>query len=252
MFYSTPAETPRKAFTLIELLVVIAIIAILASILFPVFGRARENARRTTCQSNLKQLATAWMMYVQDYDERVIPYSSNGSFSGTPFNWRALILPYTKSDQLRRCPSRDTKTGATYTYFSTMASDGRNIAAVQAPSMTPVFTEAISATSAGNDTDRALAFIVDPSGSPVVQGRFAFSTSTAWTANDPQGCVKADVHFSGSNYSFVDGHVKWLRSAYAPSYYNGCGPVGPARDGIDYDMDGNPGPNISVSASTYD
>ncbi|HOJ20148.1 MAG TPA: prepilin-type N-terminal cleavage/methylation domain-containing protein [Armatimonadota bacterium] len=59
----------RKGFTLIELLVVIAIIAILAAILFPVFARARENARKTTCLSNLKQIGSGLLMYVQDYDE---------------------------------------------------------------------------------------------------------------------------------------------------------------------------------------
>lgn len=61
-----------KGFTLIELLVVIAIIAILAAILFPVFARARENARRSSCQSNLKQIALGWMQYNQDYDEMMV------------------------------------------------------------------------------------------------------------------------------------------------------------------------------------
>ena len=60
----------KKAFTLIELLVVVSIIALLAAILFPVFGRARKNARRTSCQSNLKQIALGIAQYVQDYDER--------------------------------------------------------------------------------------------------------------------------------------------------------------------------------------
>lgn len=59
----------EKGFTLIELLVVIAIIAILAAILFPVFARAREKARQTSCLSNLKQLALGVLMYTQDYDE---------------------------------------------------------------------------------------------------------------------------------------------------------------------------------------
>jgi prepilin-type N-terminal cleavage/methylation domain-containing protein len=59
----------RKGFTLIELLIVIEIIAILAAVLFPVFGRARENARRSSCQSNLKQIGMGLLQYTQDYDE---------------------------------------------------------------------------------------------------------------------------------------------------------------------------------------
>src|SRR5689334_4870314 len=67
----------NKGFTLIELLVVIAIIAILAAILFPVFAQAREKARQTSCLSNEKQLGTAFLMYVQDYDE-TFPLRSPG------------------------------------------------------------------------------------------------------------------------------------------------------------------------------
>src|SRR5215469_14250823 len=90
----------RDAFTLIELLVVIAIIAILAAILFPVFAQAREKARAISCMSNLKQIGTASMMYVQDYDETFFgSYMPNyrgadGSDSG---HWPFRVAPYIKS-----------------------------------------------------------------------------------------------------------------------------------------------------------
>ena len=78
--------SPDKAFTLIELLVVIAIISILAAILFPVFQRVRENARRASCQSNMKQVALAMLRYVQDADERYPRRLAAFNFSGPNFS----------------------------------------------------------------------------------------------------------------------------------------------------------------------
>jgi prepilin-type N-terminal cleavage/methylation domain-containing protein/prepilin-type processing-associated H-X9-DG protein len=117
----------RKGFTLIELLVVIAIIAILAAILFPVFARARENARRSSCQSNLKQIGLGLMQYKQDYDERWP--SAGGCGSGSTADqalgcasWPGFvstpIMPYIKSQQLWACPSdsyNNMNIGVTYT-----------------------------------------------------------------------------------------------------------------------------------------
>ena len=96
-----PRPQTRAGFTLIELLVVIAIIALLAAILFPVFSRARENARRTSCQSNLKQIGLGLIQYEQDNDESLPVRTGTGSFGG----WVVPILSYTKSTQIFCCPS---------------------------------------------------------------------------------------------------------------------------------------------------
>ena len=96
-------KTFRRGFTLIELLVVIAIIAILAAILFPVFARARENARRASCQSNLKQIGLGLLQYTQDYDEKFpLGFSVEG---GVTRYWPQLTQPYMKSEQVYICPS---------------------------------------------------------------------------------------------------------------------------------------------------
>ncbi len=99
----------KKGFTLIELLVVIAIIAILAAILFPVFARAREKARQTSCLNNVKSLALAMMMYVQDYDER-FPMAYNYVDGYTWYDSRPdrpdAIRPYVRNTQIFLCPSR--------------------------------------------------------------------------------------------------------------------------------------------------
>ncbi|MFP4248112.1 MAG: type II secretion system protein [Armatimonadota bacterium] len=101
----------NRGFTLIELLVVIAIIAILAAILFPVFARAREKARTTSCLNNVRQVATAFAMYRTDYDSRMPMDWYQSEDSNRVYRWVHAIYSYAGSnDQIFQCPSRPTST----------------------------------------------------------------------------------------------------------------------------------------------
>ena len=117
----------RSGFTLIELLVVIAIIAILAAILFPVFAQARENARRISCLSNMKQVDTALLMYTQDYDETLPTLTDDRSVSPSIRTdaWNVL-QPYTKNKDIFYCPDR-TDTGCGFGMFAGIAQNDRCI-----------------------------------------------------------------------------------------------------------------------------
>ncbi|MEO6908449.1 MAG: DUF1559 domain-containing protein [Abditibacteriaceae bacterium] len=109
------SKSTFKGFTLIEILVVVAIISLLAAILFPVFARARESARKASCQSNLHQIGLAWLQYSQDYDEQVMRFSTPGC-GNTCYWWGGwngstlssaggLLESYMKNTQVNKCPS---------------------------------------------------------------------------------------------------------------------------------------------------
>src|SRR5947209_4314734 len=149
----------RVGFTLIELLVVIAIIAILAAILFPVFAKAREAARKSSCLSNMNQQGKGIMMYTQDYDEKY-PGVRGGNIQPTNNcgTWRQVIQSYIKNTQVYRCPSNQTGLSAEDQYpghyawvttgngnqtngFSWDCGTGQSMSQVSAPADTINLTE---------------------------------------------------------------------------------------------------------------
>jgi len=192
----------RIAFTLIELLVVIAIIAILAAILFPVFARARENARRSSCQSNLKQIGLGIFQYTQDYDEKFPSTGSNGTTGGQP--WQDVIQPYVKSIQLFKCPSNTVDTtiaGSLLSVPGSYYSNGRN----QSPQ--PI-----------SDAGQSLAQLNSSSQVILVceiANRTGPSTGTSdpfyWSGDITIGKWTLQNHLGMTNFLFADGHVKSLK-----------------------------------------
>ena len=217
----------------------IAIIAILAAMLFPAFARARENARRSSCQSNLKQIGLGIMQYTQDYDER-LPNSQDGGASAVAapdVSWnyfsgstgvannfdmsRGALFPYLKSTQIFVCPSDPigqssgdsygangcvfSATGAPVSGYTAAVRAGKALAQFDETSKWSLLAEEADADGTGSTDD---AYIVLP----------APGNSNSYSTR----------HFDGSNLLFMDGHVKWflqqkiIRDGYA---IGGTGPV---------------------------
>lgn len=217
----------RAGFTLIELLVVIAIISILAAILFPVFARARENARRASCQSNLKQIGLGIMQYTQDYDERYPRIDDGVQDVGT---WVDTLQPYIKSDQLFVCPSdkapyelsggsgRKTSYGLNQIYFESAA---HHIFAANngfAPASLAAIEDSAGTIAVG---DTAEYYEVFPASGVTTVALDASANPPSFGDGGGRGKFVAR-HLSTANWLFMDGHVKSLRID-AVSKTNGAG-----------------------------
>lgn len=209
----------QKGFTLIELLVVIAIIAILAAILFPVFAKAREKARQSSCASNLKQLGLAFNSYSQDYDEYIpantytLPSNTTAPHDvkcGNNISWWPNYLePYIKNKGIYVCPSGNSAgcpvtTTRSYALNVTLVGccgAGRKMAEVTKPAETVLMT------------DNGMHYLFGAGGR--WYGYYVgapYGDAPADSVNWPDNWTwVAYRHNDGHNVLWVDGHVKWMR-----------------------------------------
>lgn len=248
MFTNRTSDKPnieRRGFTLIELLVVIAIIAMLAAILFPVFSRARENARRSSCQSNLKQLALGVTQYVSDFDGRIMPYENLDEYGvlNSEINHFDVVMPYLKSSQILFCPSapkfrpsfvnqvaRDKNNAVNVQYgfpFNTTGGSAYMALMTKAsvtypqPMMLEALPEASKTCMLGETSEYAFEY---PEGTTVTMnyyntgnGLSVFAAKILGSALD-RGLFR-ERHLEGANYAYLDGHVKWLKRTTVDGVY---------------------------------
>ncbi len=187
----------HRGFTLIELLVVIAIIAILAAILFPVFAKAREKARQSSCSSNVKQISLGALQYASDYDQRYPPnyWDGNAPESTTfaPIHQRTyghMIYPYTKNAQIYVCPSS-----------SSTSKDPPTAGAgyIQVGQGHYGYSSWMNNRAEADVTTPASLFMV-------------MDAQNVWN-DDCQNAIRlSHRHNEGANFGFADGHAKWRRS----------------------------------------
>ena len=214
----------RRGFTLIELLVVIAIIAILASILFPVFARARAKARQAACMSNVKQIGLAMMQYAQDYDESLPVYNYDTGGDVWVY-WMQEVMPYMKNTQILVCPDRKVQRSGTDWWGVPLPGVNISLEEMGYGWNTGVYNYDGGFQRQYNDhRDRGLSYIgQDLGGIPDASGtimlgdmrRVSGYPEQAWIGCTPNRASDsfAARHNEGDLMVFCDGHAKWYSAA---------------------------------------
>lgn len=238
-----------SGFTLIELLVTIGIIAVLAAILFPVFSRAREAARRASCMSNMKQLAFGTLMYLQDNDYRLMAAMMVYGDTLPTGQWES-IQPYLKSANVLHCPSAPTivpsNTGygqpCQYGFPVNWTGSNRFVSVVErlksvdfpgssyiSPPMIDIIPNPSQTCLIGetgfNAKNSVGAEWEIPSYDKYGAGNSLFDATKYYATVGP---LYQDRHLEGSNYAYMDGHVKWIKmepvdAVIAQANINGAG-----------------------------
>lgn len=221
----------KPGFTLIEILVVIAILAVLAAILFPVFARTRENARRASCQSNLRQIGLGMLQYCGDYDDKLVRSwygNGSGSYSGGSnatdrYKWMDAIQPYLKSEQVFNCPSHASYPAAPVAGLSYGPYRFRDAYRFGSYAINSSYWgDEDSHQSPAGEQNTSLASLGDAAGCVWV-GDTAAHFEFAWENKDDQAKVAVDPsglrymdylverHPASTVVLFCDGHVKAMR-----------------------------------------
>ncbi len=209
-----PQSLTKRGFTLIELLVVIAIIALLAAILFPVFARARENARKSSCANNLKQIGLGVLQYVQDYDETLPPPCIGSPCDSGQGSWAQRIFPYVKSAQLYACPSNPAgKVDREAAY-----------PAMNAPAIKRGYGGSAHFFGWDGNKSLAIANITKPADKIMITETGNIGQAVHAHADWQAGTLFRDRGWAGHlqtvNFTFGDGHVKALRPTATMNKYN--------------------------------